>query len=384
MEDPMRKIGIVSEYFYPHVGGITEHVYFSAKELASRGYQVVIFTGYRGETAGIELPKGVRVRNLARSMPVYANGSIGKISYGWNVGKAVRRALAEEQVDLLHIHNPIDPILPLLFSKYSTAVTVGTFHTYFDGHVYLGLLRKIAQKYLERLDGVTVVSETCVRAMSPYVQGKFRVVPNGVDSRWFAQSRGKVERFDDGRPNILFLGRLDPRNGLDPLLAAYDLLHQRMPNARLIVAGDGPLRSYYERKAKRHLGDGICFVGTINRERPDYFATCQAFVYPAKIASFGIALLEAMAGNAPVIASDNIGFRTVIKDGVNGMLTAVDRPQALADKIFQVLGDPELAERLRQAGRKTAQAHDWSQVVGQFLDYYDETFFKVRGVRFAA
>jgi len=379
----MKKIGIVSEYFYPHVGGITEHVYFFAKEVARRGYETVILTGYQGHPVEVDLPYGLRVIQVARSMGIFANGSAGKISVGWNVGSRVKEILKKERFDLIHLHNPLDPVLPLLFLKYSKSLTVGTFHTVLASTRYFKWFNKIAQNYLNKLDGIIAVSPSCATLMEKHFDNSFKVIPNGVDTEWFANPTGKVEKHFGSDANILFLGRLDPRNGLDDLMAAFPQVLKAIPEARLIVAGDGLLRPYYEKKAGDLLGKNIFFEGQVNETRPDYFAASAVFCYPAAIASFGIALLESMAAGVPVVATENEGFKALIDDGVNGLLVPAKDPVALGRALIRVLRDKTLAAILQRNGRQTADRFSWSRVTDQVLDFYGE-IFRRKGAPFAA
>jgi len=380
----MRKIGLVSEYFYPHLGGVTEHVYHYALELVKRGFEVVILTGYRGTTPSVPLPQGLKVLHLGWSMPIFSNESFGKVTVGFNLKKKVKEVLAREKFDLIHIHSPVMPVLPLLFQQYTDTVTIGTFHTYFDSIIYYKIFKKYAQAFLDALDGIIAVSPSCIEAMEKYFHAEYTVIPNGVDTSFFSNPTGKIAKYDDGSPTILFLGRLDPRNGLDNLLEAFPHVLQAIPQARLLILGDGPLRAVYENKVKNLIGKNIFFEGLISNERPEYFATSQVFCYPATKASFGITLLESMAAGTPLVATDNKGFRDLIQNGVNGLLVPPENPHALAGALLRVLQDQTLARRLSQNGREMVKKYSWSQVTDQILAYYNQVFMQKRGIPFAA
>lgn len=380
---PKRKIGIVTEYFYPHLGGITEHVYYFSKELAKRGFETVILTGYKGDEGSLDLPENLRIIHLGRSVAIFSNNSYGKVTVGWGLGKRVKKVLAEEKFDLLHIHSPLMMTLPMLFEKYTDTVTIGTFHTYFDSTIFYSLWRNVMQRYLDKLDGRIAVAPSCIEAMSRYLEGDYTIIPNGVETSWFANPAGKIEKYNDGIPNILFLGRLDPRNGLDALLEAFPHIEKKMPRVRLLIVGDGPMRSFYEEKAGLFLNKKIFFEGQIDQNRPDYFATSHVFCYPATKASFGITLLEAMSAGTPVVATDNRGFRDIIRTGINGLLVPENHPVALAETLLKVLKDPALAKKLSEEGRREAERYSWAKVADQVLSFYDEIYRKKKGVPFA-
>lgn len=382
----MKKIGIVSEYFYPHLGGMTEHIYHFSKELIRRGYDVTLLTGRvkrEGEHwQGPSLPPGLKVIEFGKSTLIFANHSFARATLGFDVGKDIRKVLAAEQFDLLHIHSPMTPTLPILFQKYSDTVTVGTVHTYFDSLPYYRLFRKILQPYLDKLDGLIAVAPSCVEAMDKYFRGHYAIIPNGVDVEWFARPQGVIEKYDDDRPTVLFLGRLDPRNGLGTLIKAFFKVLAQVPKARLVVVGEGPMRPLYERKASLHLGKAIFFEGEISNTRPEYFAASDVFCYPATKASFGITLLEAMAAGKPVVATENKGFCDMMQNGVNGLLVEQGRSDKLADALVQVLQDKNLARKLSDNGREMIRNYSWETITDRVLGFYNKISLQKRGVPF--
>ncbi|MBI3540855.1 MAG: glycosyltransferase family 4 protein [Deltaproteobacteria bacterium] len=381
-----RKIGIVTEYYYPHLGGITEHVHYYSQELLKRGHEVVLLTGNQGGLHHPPLP-GLRILRFGKSFPIFSNEAFAKVTVGFNLGRKIRRVLAEEKFDILHIQSPLTPVLPLLFEKYTNTVTVGTIHTYFDAIYCYKIFRERIQAYLDKLDGIISVSPSCIEAMGRYFKGDYTIIPNGVETSWFAPASNgfrKIKEYDDGVLNILYLGRLDPRNGLDYLLEAFPIIHKRLPNTRLLIVGDGPLRDLYEEEAGELLNESIFFEGQINSERPEYFATSHVFCYPATKASFGITLLEAMSAGVPVVATDNKGFRDVIQHGVNGLLAKPGDSFDLAEVIIKALEDKALAQSLSKNGLQTAENYSWSHITDRILAFYDQVFMKTKGVPFAS
>src|SRR5262249_23271172 len=180
--------------------------------------------------------------------------------------------------------------------KYASCPTVGTFHTYFDFNAYYRIFGPIAQNYLNKLDRIVCVGEAGVRAMRKYVRFDARVIPNGVDFEWFSRAQPKMARFRDSRPTILFVGRLDPRNGLDFLLKALEQVARTLPDVRLVVVGDGPLRKTYEKRAGARLGGQVVFEGPATETRPQYYASADVCCFPAEISnSSSVTLLEALA-----------------------------------------------------------------------------------------
>src|SRR5947209_2314063 len=125
-DQPLR-IALVTEYYYPHLGGICEHVHFFAREARRHGHQVDIITSHL-PGARIE-PHVIR---LGTSQPIYANGSQARITIGFGLRAQMRRVLRQGKYDIVHVHSPLSPILPVLAIDEADCPVVGTFHTYFD------------------------------------------------------------------------------------------------------------------------------------------------------------------------------------------------------------------------------------------------------------
>jgi phosphatidylinositol alpha-mannosyltransferase len=197
------------------------------------------------------------------------------------------------------------------------------------------------------------------------------IVPPGIDLDRFAPG---VEPLPSGlaAPKVLFVGRLDARKGLEVLLAAWPKVLEAVPDARLVVVGDGPRAgAAREQVAALGIGPAVRFAGQVSREDlPRYYAGAAAYVSPALGGeSFGIVLLEAMASGAPVIASRIRGYDEVVGPD-DGLLVQPGDPRALAGAITQVLVDTRLAARLAAAGRARAAAFAWPQIARQTLQVY--------------
>ncbi len=208
-----------------------------------------------------------------------------------------------------------------------------------------------------------------------YFPGDYSIIPNGIDYARFASSRIEpIREFADGRPNILFVGRLEPRKGFQHLLGALPLVRQSVPDARLLVVGafseqeQAPFVEY----ARQHGIDDVHFVGQVGPdELPRFYRTATVFCAPSTgYESFGIVLLEAMAAGVPIVASDIAGYRQVLHDRVEGRLVAPADEPAIADALIGVLQDPSLRKRMAARGLKTAVQYDWHSVAGRVLDYY--------------
>lgn len=361
------RIGIVTEYYYPSIGGIQEHVHNFARQARRLGHTVKIVTSAMPDVAAAP-ERGGDVIRLGTSVPVYQNGGMGRVTVGPGLSAAMARLLVRERFDVVHVHAPLTPVLPLLAIHHARGPVVGTFHTHFRPGLLFRLMGGRLQRYLDRLDAPVAVSRACLTAFEGRLRAPFRFIPNGVDAERFARGR-RLARFDDGRLNLLFVGRLEPRNGLDRLLEVFVRLRRRL-DARLLVLGDGPLLPRYRAMVPEAVADDVVFAGRVLDERPDWYASADVYCAPARIASFGVTLLEAMAAGKPVLASDIEGFREVMEHGREGELVQADDPDAWVQALLRVAGDPGRAARYAERGRVTAQRHGWPIVTNQVLGLY--------------
>jgi phosphatidylinositol alpha-mannosyltransferase len=366
---PLR-IALVTEYYYPHLGGVCEHVHFFARDARRRGHHVDIVTSH---IPGALAEPGV-IR-LGRSQPVYANGSQARITIGVGLRKQMRRTLRDGRYDVVHVHSPLTPVLPLLAIEESDCPVVGTFHTYFDRSIGYTALRGYFQRRLDMLAAAIAVSRSTTVALGRYFSADWQIVPNGIDTTLFTPGGPRPVQIRGDVPAVLFLGRFDPRNGLTALMDAFRRVRGPRRPAQLVVVGDGPLREHYYRAAA-NVPD-ITFVGAVLRERPSYYAHSAVYACPTTKASFGITLLESMACETPIVCSDIMGFRDVVEDGREALLVRCSDTGALADGLVRLLDDESLRGRLGATGRQRALAYDWTNVTAQVLEVYSSVLGRV-------
>jgi len=357
------RIALVTEYYYPHLGGICEHVHFFAREARRLGHHVDIITSKIDGAS--EEPHVIRI---GKSQPIYFNGSQARVTVGLSLRKRVRETLRRGRYDLVHVHSPLTPSLPLLAIDEADCPVVGTFHTYFDRSYLYGVGRKYLQKKLDSLTAAIAVSHSTTVALNRYFEANWTIVPNGIDLDLFNPHAPPPPGIKSDVPVILFLGRFDPRNGLTTLIESFRKVRGRNREAQLVVVGDGPLRKHYYRAA---AGDpDITFVGSVLGSRPSYYAHSAIYACPTTKASFGITLLESMACETPVVCSDILGFRDVVKHEREALMFHCGDQEALADSLVRLLDDETLRARLGKTGRQEAELYGWPNVTETVLDIY--------------
>lgn len=366
------KVGIVSQSYYPRFGGVTEHVHNTAVELRRRGHQVTIITGrMRGAGDG---DRDAGVERVGYNVLVPFNRAFVDLTVGFGLRRTMRRLLGSHDFDVVHVHNPHAPTLPLFAVQESRAVTIGTFH----GTSGRGLLQDAFHGYLARamarLDARIAVSKTAEASSGLYYPGDYHVIPNGVDVDRFHPDRPPFERWrDPAHVNLLFVGRLDPRKGLQILLAAMpEVVERSRGRARLLIVGDSYLRGWFEAQVPSPVRGHVHFIGHVPAEDlPRWYASADIFVSPASgNESFGIVLIEAMAAGRPVVASDIPGYRSVIHPGEDAEVFPADDPASLARALVALIEDPARRAVLAQRGRARALEFAWPRVTDQIERVY--------------
>jgi phosphatidylinositol alpha-mannosyltransferase len=369
------KIAMVSPYDFAWPGGVNAHVSQLSTELRQRGHDVTVIAPQtsagdepRREPSDGFIPMG-------RPVPLWAGGSTARVTLSWWLWPRIRLLMAREQFDLVHVHEPLAPILPLMILHHSRAVNVGTFHAFSDKQQLYRWSRFALRSWHSRLHGRIAVSEAARTFVAPHFpQRAYRVIPNGIDYQRFADAMPFPE-LRDGKRNVLFVGRKDERKGLRYLLEAFLLLLQCGREVRLIVVGPGEpdrICSSLISAINDSRRDLLRLVGAVSDDDlPRYYASADVFCSPATGGeSFGIVLLEAMAAGAPVVASDIDGYRDVVTGQLNGLLVSPREPWTIADAIVRLIDNPDLAKRLSGGGKQVAQVHRWQRVAAEVEDYY--------------
>jgi phosphatidylinositol alpha-mannosyltransferase len=383
------RIAFVSPYDYGVPGGVNNHIRHLATEFTRLGHEVRILV-----PSSDRAPADARVINASSAIiPVPFAGSIAHVSLDPRVYRRTKRILQKGGYDVLHLHEPLMPLLPLAVLRHHDlvpqAICVGTFHAYREVSRAYYYGAPIFRRFFKRLDGHITVSEAAHQYHLRYFPAEYAVIPNGVDVEQFdGADLRPIDEFADGRLNILFVGRLEKRKGLPYLIEAFVHVKREVPEARLIVVGA------YDELEKvpfllqvRHLGlTDVHFVGRVtDEELARYYHTADVFCAPSTgMESFGIVLLEAMASGVPVVASDIEGYQEVIDDGTQGVLVRSEDPAALASALVLLLRDPARRRAMSAAGREKAQRYSWHIVAARVLEYYASVRERVRAATASA
>lgn len=335
------KVALICPYDLGSFGGVQDLVTSLGGWLRDAGHDAwVVGPGEGGEgTVGV-----------GRSLVVPINGSAAPIAVSPGVGRRVRAAV--DGADVVHVHEPFVPVVGTAATRKSGAALVGTFHA--DPSPLVRRVYRAAAPVLRgmvrRLDVVTAVSPVASSALSPFVVP--RLVPNGIDTAEFEPSAGMPHR-------VAFLGRDDPRKGLDVLLAAWPMVRRQVPDAELVVAGG----------RTGHM-DGVRFLGGVGpAARRELLAGASVYCAPNLGGeSFGIVLVQAMASRCAVVASALPAFAHVVGDA--GVLVKPGDVAGFASSLAGVLIDDTRRAELQSAATARVARFDRDAVVSGYLEAY--------------
>ena len=367
------KIALVSPYDFSHPGGVVNHILALNQQLTNMGHTVKIISPLSRQAVSND----DRFLHIGRARPFPVRGTTIRISFSLRLASKIKEVLAREKFDIVHLHEPFMPMLCSAVLRFSDTVNIGTFHACHGSPGYnfgWPISALMLRRRRSKLAGKIAVSKVAMEYARKHIPGDYDIIPNGIDLTHFSNSVSPIEEFCDGKLNILFVGRLEKRKGVDYLLKAYLSLKKDFPNCRLIIVGPGTrFRRKYEKFVRRNDMTDVVFRGMVTYdELPRYYKTADIFCSPATgRESFGIVLLEAMALGKPVVASNIEGYAGVITSGKEGLLVSPQNEVALSRSLMALLTDAPLRQRMGERGLVTAREHSWEIVARRIADYYD-------------
>ncbi len=315
--------------------------------------------------------------SMGRTFGIPANGAVSNMALTPHAVYTLRRELREGGYDVVHIHEPVVPILgwDALCSSGELPL-VGTFHTYSEnpitnGGIAVGLG---GRRRMNRLHQRIAVSEAAAWTARRFYGGRYRIVPNGVNLASDAELALAAERAAGDAPGreglrILFIGQAVERKGLGVLLRAFEALRDHLPATLTLVGAS--------REEIAHLTldeRGVHALGKVSEQRKlAELARADVLCAPSLGGeSFGMILTEAFAASTPVLASNIPGYRDVVRDGVDGQLVACGDPLALAEALRRLALEPRRRERMAASARERAERFAWPHVAAEVLDTYEQ------------
>lgn len=375
-----------------NIGGPAIQAITLADELEERGYDTLLVRGVEAEREGTMDPLarqlGVRPRHLATLQreldPLLDLRAV----------LTLRKVIRRERPDVLHTHTAkagtVGRVAAWLAGRRRPELVVHTFH----GHVLAGyfsprkerLFTQIERFLARRTDVLVAVSDEVRHDLLDRGIGRpeqIRVVPLGFDLSRFdmrgeerAGARDRMRRdlgVPAGVPLVTIAARFVPIKRLDVFLDAAGAMAERHPEVRFCMAGDGELRDELRaHPAGRRLADRVVWPGFV-RETPELYAASDVVMLTSDNEGTPVSLIEALASGVAVVATDVGGVPTVVRHGRTGLLAPAEAHAELAEAALRLIGDPDLATRLAEAGREDVRARfDVDRLVDDIDGLYRE------------
>lgn len=365
------KVGIVVPFSWSYWGGVVEHAEHQARSLIELGHDARIIIGNDppGRLTRLLHPREGRhgalpdfVIPVGRTVIIPANGSLSNICLTPQSMRRMKRAFEREEFDVLHVHEPLAPILSLYALAAKPCPIVVTAHS--SGGRWYAWGRRFWHVLIPRIDYRIAVSDQARRASEPNIGGPFEILPNGVALPPSPSADGREQR-------VVFVGRHEQRKGLPVLLQAWPEVHRRT-GARLRVLGADPLAVRLLLRRSGAKTDGIDILGVVSAEtRTAELLRAKVLASPAIGAeSFGLVLAEAFATATPVVASDIAGYREVASEEAAVLVPPGD-PDALAAALVELLEDEQRRQSLGVRGREIAERRfSWRGIAERLVAIY--------------
>ena len=357
---------------------MNRHVEALAEEFLGRGHHVRVLAPvdppdrlsralHRGAPEAHATPD--YLLPLGRTIGIGANGAVSNLSAFPSGGVArVRRELRHGGYDVVHVHEPLVPLVGWNAALGARAPVVGTFHTYstrpLPNHIASALG---ARRVFNRLSARIAVSEAAAWTGRRWFGGRYEIVPNGVDVEAVSTAPKPVNE----ELHVLFVGRPEERKGLPILLTAFDALVEHVP-ARLTVIG-ADREDVLRYLANPETMQRINARGRVSGEQLwEALHGADLLCAPSLAGeSFGMVLTEAFAAGTPVIASAIAGYSDVVSDGVDGVLVPPGDPQRLAEELQRAHYERERLAAMGAAARESAQRYAWPRVADRVTAVYE-------------
>ena len=367
------RVLLVCPYDLARPGGVQRHVLDLANALATAGHMVAVLAP--GGIARNDAPFQIVVLGRFRVLQVL--GTAFEVS--WADQGQVLDALSSFRPELVHFHTLWTPFLSWqvwsLLRRFPQVARIATFHDTppqgWTGRAIRRVFQVASRQLSRRLQAAIAVSTAPASHLAIRSGCPLHILPGCISLSPYRALPARL----DGQLRVLFTGRLEPRKGVLVLIQAWSEVSGVLPDAQLVICGDGPqaeeARSLVERLA---LGNQVQFLGAVDEaETRRQLGTATVFCAPSLYGeSYGLVLVEAMAAGVPVVAAANDGYRQVLQGpGSVGLVEPGDVP-GLAKTLITVLEDQPLRKRLSAWGLEASRSADLEAQLPVFLRVYAE------------
>lgn len=379
------------EYPPQSVGGLAQHVYHLSRAVAKHGVEVHVVTIGGKDALPYEEQDGVKIHRVFpyqlespdfRTWILHLNFSL--LEY------AVTLVNSLKGVDVIHAHDWLVAYAGRALKHAFNTPLIATIHATEYGRNHG--LHNDNQRYISNVEWWLTYESWKVIVCSYYMErelkgffgipdDKLAVIPNGVDPDAFVIKKGAKALKNQEEKYVFFIGRLVREKGVHILIEAAPKILSVFPQARFIIAGTGPYEQELKNLARaKQLEHRIHFAGYVNDDdRNQLYNQSSVAVFPSLYEPFGIVALEAMAAKVPVVVSDTGGLSEIVEHGIDGLKCYCDSPNSLADNIMAILGNDELAQRIKRKGyEKAVHQFNWFHIATKTIQCYENVMEQSR------
>lgn len=423
------KIVIASDIYYPMTNGVAVFSHNLALGLAKRGHEVMViapsFNGkYYVDYEDVESGKCYKrsesckrsvktVHLTAMKFPFYPDQihdvpekkeflgmSMPRLAYKHGIWWATRapfeikKILDEFRPDVIHLQTAETIAIAVVhYVRKNNVPLVTTGHAYPDNVTgqfkFLkpvkkpvdAAVRAYMASFLKHSEYATMPTEMAIGDLIPKNRKRFKVsveaLSNGVDLAAFKPGKPRVDilrkyNIDIEKPRVLYVGRVDPEKSIENVMEAFALASKSLPNAELMIVGDGTAREGLEKLAKeKGIEDKVRFLGRVMPpDLYEIYKTGTVFATASETETQGIVLIEAAATGLPLIAVDAGAVRELCQNKKNGILLKPGKIQQMANAMVKILNDTKLWQAYSKGSIEVARKHDINRTLVRFEEIY--------------
>ena len=376
------RILMISDVYFPRINGVSTSIQTFWREFENQGHELTLvapqYPAVLKESNGImRIPSRYLFFDPEDRMmrPCKTLGHLGR--------------LRQRRFDIVHIQTPfVAHYAGVRLAEGLGLPRVESYHTFFEEYLYhyaplipkpwaRFAARKFSKSQCNNVDAIIVPSTPMLEVLRGYgVSCPAAVIPTGIELERFREGDGRRFRarhqISAQRPVLLYIGRVAFEKNIDFLLRVLAAVRHEIPEALLIIAGEGPARGHLQRlTAKLGLQDNVLFVGYLSREDQllDCYHTADVLVFASRTETQGLVLLEAMALGTPVVSTAVMGTRDILKPA-KGAIIAEEATEDFAAKVVKVLQDKALRRRLSQEGQEYVKQWSAGALANKMLAFY--------------
>lgn len=387
----------ISSNYYPEIGGLATSVPPLSKELIKRGHKAVVLTRDAKGFPSFQILDGIPVYRSFRVPGYFYNPPVA-LAKSIAMGLKARKIIEKEKIEMIHSHDiNVSAIAGIIGTKFKDVKKVTKFpgplswellsltrwrditlEEFFEsGSFWISFLEKIQKIICNQYDAIIAPSEYIKKVLVKYggiESSKIHVIFNGITVEPYLELQvSKIRKMllGDSKYLIISACRMVPWKGIEYLIEAF----KRLPKEyRLVLIGDGPVKEKLQSRAR---GLNVVFLDKmLHRDVQTYMRASDAYVMPSIYENFPLAVLDCLATQTPIVATNVGGTQEMITNSKNGLLIEPKNVQALVEGIQKLISDKELYNKIKENQKNAYRNYVWENIIKEYIKVYENLKFK--------